>query len=105
MLNAKVIRQFAKLVRNYCPKLEHLTYIFYVTSFGARVYYGLFAPSVLDNEIDGEAFVELTLDELNSLIPNKLGVVKKIYRIIQAVSYIFGVWVFVLCSLTHTVAS
>ena len=42
----------------------------------------------VDNEVDGEAFVELTLDELNSLVPNKLGVVKKIYQIIQAVSYL-----------------
>ena len=25
----------------------------------------------VDNEIDGDAFVELTLDELNSLVPNK----------------------------------
>ena len=41
---------------------------------------------MLENEIDGEAFVDLTLAELNSLIPNKLGVVKKLHRIIQAVS-------------------
>ena len=39
-----------------------------------------------DNEIDGEAFLDLSIEELNSLIPNKLGVVKKIYRLIQSVS-------------------
>ena len=39
-----------------------------------------------DNEIDGFAFLDLSLDELNQLIPNKLGVVKKIYRLIQSVS-------------------
>ena len=39
-----------------------------------------------DNEIDGFAFLELTIDDLNKLLPDKLGIVKRIYRLIQAVS-------------------
>ena len=41
-----------------------------------------------DNEIDGAAFLELTVDELNHLMPNKLGLVKKIYSLIQLVSFL-----------------
>lgn len=39
-----------------------------------------------DNEIDGLAFLELTIDDLNKLLPDKLGIVKRIYCLIQAVS-------------------
>ena len=39
-----------------------------------------------DNEVDGEAFLELSIGELNPLIPQKLGIVKKIYHLIQSVS-------------------
>ena len=39
-----------------------------------------------DNEIDGEAFLELTIEKLNVLISSKLGIVKKIYHLIQSVS-------------------
>ena len=39
-----------------------------------------------DNEIDGLGFLELTIDDLNKLLPDKLGIVKRIYRLIQAAS-------------------
>ena len=42
----------------------------------------------VDNEIDVAAFLELTVDVLNQLIPNKLGLVKKIYRLIPLVSFL-----------------
>ena len=41
-----------------------------------------------DNEIDGLALLELTVDDLSKLLPDKLGIVKKIYRLVQAVSYV-----------------
>ena len=41
---------------------------------------------VQGNEIDGQTFLELTMDELNILLPNKLGIVKKLYRLIQSVN-------------------
>ena len=36
-----------------------------------------------DNEIDGEAFLELTIDDVKTMVPGKLGVVKKICRLIK----------------------
>ena len=45
-----------------------------------------FAEWFPDHAVDGLAFLELTIDELNKLLPDKLGIVKKIYRLIQAVS-------------------
>jgi hypothetical protein len=39
-----------------------------------------------DNEIDGLAFLELTIDDLNKLMPDKMGIIKRIYRLMQAVS-------------------
>lgn len=44
-----------------------------------------------DQEIDGKAFLELTIDELNKILPDKLGIVKKIYRLVQAVSWMICV--------------
>ena len=44
-----------------------------------------------EQEVDGVSFLELTMDELNRLFPDKLGTVKKLYRLIQSVSY-FQVW-------------
>lgn len=41
---------------------------------------------VIGQEIDGTSFLELTMDELNKLFPEKLGTVKKVYRLIQSVS-------------------
>ena len=41
------------------------------------------------HEIDGISFLELTMDELNKLLPDKLGIVKKIYRLIQSVSGVY----------------
>ena len=43
-----------------------------------------------DDEIDGLAFLELTIDDLNKLLPDKLGIVKQIYRLIQAVLIILS---------------
>ena len=39
-----------------------------------------------EQEVDGMSFMELTMDELNRLFPDKLGTVKKLYRLIQSVS-------------------
>ena len=39
-----------------------------------------------EQEVDGISFLELTMDELNRLFPEKLGTVKKLYRLIQSVS-------------------
>ena len=45
-----------------------------------------FSVGTADNEIDGLAFLDLTIEDLNKLLPDKLGIVKKIYRLVQAVS-------------------
>ena len=38
-------------------------------------------------DIDGQSFLELTTDDLNRLFPDSLGTVKKIYRLVQSVSF------------------
>ena len=46
----------------------------------------LFCLNHTEQEVDGMSFMELTMDELNRLFPDKLGTVKKLYRLIQSVS-------------------
>ena len=36
---------------------------------------------LLENEIDGDTFCDLRQDELERMIPNKLGVVKKLLKV------------------------
>ena len=41
-----------------------------------------------ENEIDGEAFLQLSESNLKEMIPNKIGIVKKIQRLQEKVSLI-----------------
>ena len=43
----------------------------------------------LAQDIDGTSFLELTTDDLNKLFPDSLGTVKKVYRLVQSVSFIW----------------
>ena len=44
-------------------------------------------PSFIDNEVDGESFMDLSESDLKEMIPNKMGVVKKILKLQQEVGY------------------
>ena len=42
----------------------------------------------LDNEVDGESFMDLSESDLKEMIPNKMGVVKKILKLQQEVGLV-----------------
>ena len=44
-------------------------------------------PSLTDNAVDGESFLDLSESDLKEMIPNKMGVVKRILKLQQEVSY------------------
>ena len=54
-----------------------------------------------ENEIDGEAFLQLSESNLKEMIPNKIGIVKKIQRLQEKVSLIdiFTVYNYDLCTM------
>ena len=65
------------------------------TSYSRISLYAIVFKPFVENEIDGESFLELTAEDVKGLLPSKLGTVKKICRLITrelAVSiYIFEV--------------
>jgi len=40
----------------------------------------------IENEVDGESFIDLSESDLKEMMPNKVGVVKKILKLQQEVS-------------------
>ena len=40
---------------------------------------------ILDNEIDGEAFLMLTDNDLHTMFPNKVGIVRKLMNLSQVI--------------------
>ena len=40
---------------------------------------------LLDNEIDGEAFLMLTDNDLHTMFPNKVGIVRKLMNLSQVI--------------------
>jgi len=43
--------------------------------------------NISENEVDGESFMDLSESDLKEMIPNKMGVVKKILKLQQEVSF------------------